>query len=470
MSNPIAAGGATVVRDFYNKATPNASAALVKATLINSAVDLLDENNDGVNDNDFPIPNVHEGWGRVNLDNATDGTAQFVDNTTGLSTGGNASYNYDVTAGTPLKITLVWSDYPSTETATANLVNNLNLLVTAPDGTQYRGNVFSGGWSQTGGSDDTVNNVENVYIQAPVSGSWTVQISGANVPNGPQPFALVVDGNLTSAPPPPAPAAPSNLTATAASSSQINLGWTDNANNETGFKVERCQGAGCTSFAQIGTAAADATSYSDTGLSANTSYTYRVRATNAGGDSAYSNQASATTQAGPSNTGLLNPTANAAVTSGSGDNNGFQTNPANAHTDGGGVAVDTDSGNGTSTSCSSNRKDRHIYRDYNISPGATINGIEVRLDAFADSTSGTPRMCVQLSWDGGATWTAAKTSANLTTSEATYLLGGATDTWGRTWSSSNFSNTNFRVRITNIASSTARDFSLDWVAVRVYYQ
>ncbi len=73
MSNPIAAGAATSVRDYYQKAYGvGASAALVKATLINSAVDMLDENNDGANDNDYPIPNVHEGWGRINLAAATD--------------------------------------------------------------------------------------------------------------------------------------------------------------------------------------------------------------------------------------------------------------------------------------------------------------------------------------------------------------------------------------------------------------
>jgi predicted phage tail protein len=87
------------------------------------------------------------------------------------------------------------------------------------------------------------------------------------------------------------------LTATAASSSQINLAWTDNANNETGFKIERCQGAGCSNFAQINTVGANVTTYSDTGLTASTSYSYRVRATNLGGDSAYSNTASATTPA-----------------------------------------------------------------------------------------------------------------------------------------------------------------------------
>jgi len=79
-------------------------------------------------------------------------------------------------------------------------------------------------------------------------------------------------------------------------------------------------------------------------------------------------------------------------------------------------------------------------------------------------------MCVQLSWDGGATWTTAKSTTTLTTSEAPYVLGTATDTWGRTWSDANFTNANFRVRVINVANSTARDFSLDWVAVKVYYQ
>jgi hypothetical protein len=471
MSNPLAGGAAAVVRDFYQKtATVNASSALVKATLINSAVDLQDENNDGVNDNDFPIPNVHEGWGRINLVNATDGSAQYSDNAPALSTGGNASFNYNSTGTVPFKVSLVWTDFASTETAAINLVNNLNLTVSGPGGVSYKGNVFSGGWSQTGGSADTVNNVENVYVQSPAAGAWTVQVSGANVPNGPQPFALVVDGATVVAP--TAPAAPSGLTATAASSSQINLAWVDNSSNEDGFKIERCQGVGCSSFTQIATVGVGVTTYPNTGLATATSYSYRVRAYNAAGDSAYSNTASATTLSGPSNTGLLNPTANAAQTSSAGDNNGFQTTPANAHADDGAFAVDTNSGSNNNTSCTNNGKDKHIYRDYSISlPGTpTINGIEVRLDARADSTTGAPRMCVQLSWNGGTTWTTAKTSANLTTSEATYTLGGAADTWGRTWASTNFSNANFRVRIINVASNTSRDFSLDWVAVRVTYQ
>ena len=94
---------------------------------------------------------------------------------------------------------------------------------------------------------------------------------------------------------PAVPAAPTNLVATAVSKSQINLTWTDNASNETGFHIERCKGSTCTNFTQIATVGANVTSYANTGLTANTTYRYRVHAYNASGNSAYSNIAAATT-------------------------------------------------------------------------------------------------------------------------------------------------------------------------------
>ena len=94
------------------------------------------------------------------------------------------------------------------------------------------------------------------------------------------------------------PSAPSSLTATAISSSQIDLSWTDNSNNETGFKIERKTGSGGT-YAQIDTVSASATTYSNTGLSEETTYYYRVRAYNSSGNSAYSNESSSTTPAQP---------------------------------------------------------------------------------------------------------------------------------------------------------------------------
>src|SRR5207249_3915174 len=77
------------------------------------------------------------------------------------------------------------------------------------------------------------------------------------------------------------PAAPTNLTATPVSGSQINLAWQDNASNEAGFRIEQCQGAGCTAFVEIATVGANVTSYQSTGLTLGTSYTYQVRAYNA---------------------------------------------------------------------------------------------------------------------------------------------------------------------------------------------
>ena len=96
--------------------------------------------------------------------------------------------------------------------------------------------------------------------------------------------------------PPTVPADPTGLSASAASSSQISLSWTDNATDEETYQVE--QSLDGVNFSIIAVLGADSTSYSDTGLSASTEYFYQVNASNAAGDSAYTNIASATTQAG----------------------------------------------------------------------------------------------------------------------------------------------------------------------------
>src|SRR5262249_34902726 len=83
------------------------------------------------------------------------------------------------------------------------------------------------------------------------------------------------------------PTAPSGLSATAVSSSQINLIWADNSSDESGFQIERSTDG--VNYAQVATAGANITSYSNTGLSASTLYYYRVRAYNSGGSSTYSN-------------------------------------------------------------------------------------------------------------------------------------------------------------------------------------
>jgi hypothetical protein len=161
------------------------------------------------------------------------------------------------------------------------------------------------------------------------------------------------------------------------------------------------------------------------------------------------------------NTGYLDPSANAADSGG--DNDGFELNPTNAYADGGGYASNIDSPG-----------DRHRFYDYNVSVNSNcaVKGIEVRLDWWLDDTQDETNMSVELSWDGGTTWTAAKTDTVESTSEHTSVLGGAADTWGRTWSLADFSNDHFRVRLTCNCTGTgcsSRDFYLDWVPVTVYY-
>ena len=109
-----------------------------------------------------------------------------------------------------------------------------------------------------------------------------------------------VVGATTQAPDTTPPTTPGTLQTSVVSSSNINLTWTASTDTVgvTGYKVERCTGSGCTNFTEIGTPTT--TNYSDTGLSATTTYRYQVRAVDgAGNNSGYSTIASATTPIAP---------------------------------------------------------------------------------------------------------------------------------------------------------------------------
>jgi hypothetical protein len=157
-------------------------------------------------------------------------------------------------------------------------------------------------------------------------------------------------------------------------------------------------------------------------------------------------------------TGFLNPRAQAADTGG--DGNGFEVDPTYAYDDDTSHAQNVDGAG-----------DQHRYYSYGISipSGCSVKGIEVRLDWWLDSTDGTNSMSVELWWNGGTSWTAAKTDTEDTTSEHTATLGSSTDTWGRNWTAEDLSDANFRVRLTSNSSDSLRDFYLDWVPVKVYY-
>jgi hypothetical protein len=77
---------------------------------------------------------------------------------------------------------------------------------------------------------------------------------------------------------------------------------------------------------------------------------------------------------------------------------------------------------------------------------------------------------VQISNDGGATWSSAKSAAINTATGSYDTLGDNDDLWGLAWDAADFNGGDFRIRITNVDGSTTTDFSLDWLGVRVTYQ
>ena len=161
----------------------------------------------------------------------------------------------------------------------------------SPGGQQLWAHRFNG----TGDRHDVVagaalDHADDLYVTGT---SWSNYISVKGTAD--DIVTLKFSGQSNGPPPAAAPAAPGSLVARAVSKTRITLSWTDNAGNEAGFRIERCTGAGCTNFTQIAQVGAGVTSFSNSGLRRRTTYSYRVRAFNAGGDSGYSNTASATT-------------------------------------------------------------------------------------------------------------------------------------------------------------------------------
>jgi hypothetical protein len=196
MATPLVAGAAALVRQYLRErlAIAHPSAALVKAALIATARPL---SHSDVRDEAAPSfsGDCHQGWGLVCLapflapEVAT--AIAAVDRSKGLETGQLQEYRIDVqSADRRLRIALAYSDYPG-----ERLVNNLNLIAVAPDGTLHRGNA---GIAPRSGKpnprSDSTNNVEVIELPHPRPGRWTVRILGANVPRGPQAFAWCACG------------------------------------------------------------------------------------------------------------------------------------------------------------------------------------------------------------------------------------------------------------------------------------
>jgi len=166
-----------------------------------------------------------------------------------------------------------------TATMRSNSVNSYLALLDPDDEDVQENNNGAGG------------NDARISFQLDRNGKWAIA-AGSFSPRETGPYTLTLTCSGTQA---NTPAAPTGLQATAVSSTVIELNWVDNSNNETGFIVEALING---SFQQIGTVNANVTAAQITNLTPQTSYTFRIRARNANGTSAPSNQVTATTPAG----------------------------------------------------------------------------------------------------------------------------------------------------------------------------
>ncbi len=132
------------------------------------------------------LTRTHQGWGRPNARLARERAAGslVVDETAPLQLNQAATYSFTVPAGVAdLKVTMVYPDPPGTTSATLHRINDLSLKVTSPTGTVYHGNngLAAGTWSTAGGSPNTVDTVENVLLELPAAGTWTLEVRAAEI-------------------------------------------------------------------------------------------------------------------------------------------------------------------------------------------------------------------------------------------------------------------------------------------------
>ncbi|HET9022675.1 MAG TPA: S8 family serine peptidase [Ornithinibacter sp.] len=378
MATPFVAG----VVALGIEATPAASPATLKAALRSSA-------------RDAGAAGVDDEWGAGLVDArsflaalgaASPGTAPWPGHTVVEgSVGSGAVRDYPVavtTSGSPLGVTLrttngaatcvlpvggsCWYGYEWAPDLDAYLVNPAGTVVA-----MSRCMLES-----TNGNCAAPGRFETIGVASAAAGTWTLRVESFS---GSGSFQADVFGAL-GAPPPSPPSAPTGLSATAASSTSVNLAWTDTSSDETGFAIERCTGSGCSTFSPVTTLAANATGYSDTGRTAGTTYGYRVRAVRNADASSWTSTAYATTPAPPAAPSNLtaSATSSTAVALAWTDNAGDET----------GFAVDRCSGVGCTptTQVATLGADSRSFTDAGLTASTTY-GYRVRALRGADTSA-----------------------------------------------------------------------------------
>jgi hypothetical protein len=184
MAAPHVSGAIVLLTQWWRgfSAGADPSPAMAKALLVNGAVDM----------GEADIPNAGEGWGRVDIDKVLPpGIAALYEDQTVVFDNPGDQFEIVVEVddpAQPLKVTLAWSDAPGAPGANPALVNDLDLSVAIGAGT-YLGNRFAGGWSVAGGTADVLNNLENVFLEAPGAAVATVAVTAASLPGDGVPYA-----------------------------------------------------------------------------------------------------------------------------------------------------------------------------------------------------------------------------------------------------------------------------------------
>jgi len=252
MATPAVSGSvALLIQDYKNTHNNNNPLpSTIKAILTHTAKDL---GNIG--------PDYSYGYGRIDVLKAVDliesdtETNKVIKEDVISSQGETDDFDITVSEGqSELRVTLAWDDYPATANADPALVNNLDLVLIAPDETEYYPWVLdpnSPSSSATTGIDN-LNPIEQVYVQNPQAGIWIVRVKGTTVPNPPQNYSLVSSNSLYRLEvsiDEPADGAFSNTNETFLMNGTVECTIGDCG--DVSAYAQFCSGADCTNFADI---------------------------------------------------------------------------------------------------------------------------------------------------------------------------------------------------------------------------
>jgi hypothetical protein len=174
----VTSASALVMQYFLNQGNPFSSPAMTKAWLMNSARYLT-----GAYGGDT-LPSGNQGLGELNLGMAFDGVPRLLRDQVAadlFTSSGQSRVFSGTILGTnhPFRVTLAWTDAPGG--LAGNAYNNNLDLVVSNNGAIYKGNIFNGAYSVTGGSADVKNNVESVFLPAGTSGNFTITVTGTSI-------------------------------------------------------------------------------------------------------------------------------------------------------------------------------------------------------------------------------------------------------------------------------------------------